>query len=594
MKDKLKSIELRNFKGFKKHSITLRNSNIFVGANNSGKSTALAAIRLVSHMLPDARRQHPRKPVVIDGVRVLGWPVTATALENAAFSTDNLKFDFSPLETRITVTTSSGTKIILVWPEALDDEDESVGIMAILPGAVLAGSEPRDVARNNMPDISVIPRLTPLDDQESFVADDTFKKRIRSGRSSRYFRNALSRIDGESLNDFLLYMTSHTPEVGGLEVTKTPTIKSTELDLYYIEGETKREREIAWAGDGIQIWLQLMYHLWAGRKSDVVVMDEPDVFLHPDLQRRIARIVSAHSSQTIIATHSIEIIAEASPGSTVWIDRNRRSAERSKGNGALESAGRRLGSGFDLGIGRALRSRVVVFVEGQDSPILAHLARELGLHAFAASDNYATVPMGGSTRHDLATSFGEVMKILGSAPKIFVILDSDLHSPSIIEEMERNLTHGNSNVEVIIWRRRELENYLLNAPAISRISGIDLVDARRLLESTIDELKDEALNTFTATVFEDQSKPGSTTRHHSPKTLLMHGNEQFAKKWNIVSERINLIDPKVAISRINQELQKIKAKTINADKLARNTPKESIPNELIDALTRINESILLS
>ncbi|MNW24710.1 hypothetical protein D3C74_14380 [compost metagenome] len=592
MKDQLKSIELVNFKGFNRHTIAFRQSNILVGANNSGKSTALAAIRLISHMLPEAKRQTPRRPIAIDGIRELGWPVTDRALERAAFSTDNLKHDFSNSETRIVVTTSSQAKIFIVWPETDSEETLENGIMVIRAGQKTTKSAPRDIAKYCIPDIAVIPRLTPLDEQESLVTDDTFRNRIKSGRSSRYFRNALERIEKDDFPEFLDFIKSHTPEVCGLEIAQTPTNKGIELDLYYVEGETNREREIAWAGDGIQIWLQLMYHLWTGTKSEVIVMDEPDVFLHPDLQRRIARIISSHSSQTIIATHSVEIIAEAMPGSTVWIDRNRRHAERSKGDGILESAGRRLGSGFELGIGRALRSRVALFVEGKDTSLLALLARNLGLNAFASSDNYATVPMGGFSKNDLAKSFNEVLKILGSTISVYVILDSDLRSSSILQATVDYLTVDSNNVKVFIWKRRELENYLLSPNAIAKTSRISIPEAQTLMDQTVDDLRQEALDTFLAARLDDSKKPGSGTARHSATTIVRNGGIEFNDLWNNPLNRIGLIDAKEAISRMNSKLQADGHPTLEAMRLARNIEGDFISMEVVNVLSEIDNKIL--
>lgn len=591
MKDTLRSIELINFKGFKRHKISLKESNIFVGANNAGKSTALAAIRLVSYMLPGARRINPKHTVVIDGIRELGWAVTATALENAAFSIDNLRYDFSIEETRIVLTTSSGVRIMIVWPENDFEEVNSGGTLVIKPGSKSAESSPRDIAINVIPEINVIPRLTPLDDQELLVSEDTFRKRIKSGRSSRYFRNALKRLGSREFDEFNEFIKTLTPEVSSLEISSTPNSKGTDLDLYYVEGETRREREIAWAGDGIQIWLQLMYHLWMGREKDLLVLDEPDVFLHPDLQRRIARIISAHSSQTVIATHSVEIIAEAAPGSVVWIDRNRRSAERSRGSGALEVAGRRLGSGFELGLGRALRSNVALFVEGQDSPILAHIARTLNLTAFASSDGYATVPMGGFTRNDLASSFGEVLKILGSSLNVFVILDSDLRARSILRATEDELTKNN-NVRAFIWKRRELENYLLVPEAISIVSGISVAESYVLLHETIEELLPEAQTTYIAAALDDTNRPGSQTRGYSNNTLLTDAEAKFKELIANPQDRVGVIDAKNAISRMNKILQVRKRKTLNVDKLARSVPYEFVPSELNEVLSLINDTIV--
>jgi len=52
-----------------------------------------------------------------------------------------------------------------------------------------------------------------------------------------------------------------------------------------------------------------------------VVLDEPDVYMHPDLQRRLFRLTRTRFRQCIIATHSVEIMAESDPGNILIIDK---------------------------------------------------------------------------------------------------------------------------------------------------------------------------------------------------------------------------------------------------------------------------------
>lgn len=53
------------------------------------------------------------------------------------------------------------------------------------------------------------------------------------------------------------------------------------LDLFYSEQGSRTEKEVFWAGDGIQVWLQLLFHIGRLGSSDVLVIDEPDVSCIP-------------------------------------------------------------------------------------------------------------------------------------------------------------------------------------------------------------------------------------------------------------------------------------------------------------------------
>ena len=200
-KQTLRSIKLVNYKGFHEHTISLRASNVLIGANNAGKSTALGALRLIAAMLPTARRTAPTTIGKVDGRPVRGWPITAAAIDSSAFSSENIRHDFRPAETRIEVVTSSGAKVIASWESILDpDEPAPVGTLSIFSPKD-TNPPPRTVARELVPTIAIVPTLTPLEHNESLVAEDTVRRHLSSRRSSRFFRNALSRLSPEDWNE---------------------------------------------------------------------------------------------------------------------------------------------------------------------------------------------------------------------------------------------------------------------------------------------------------------------------------------------------------------------------------------------------------
>src|SRR5205823_1555341 len=120
-------------------------------------------------------------------------------------------------------------------------------------------------------------------------------------------------------------------------------------------------RELVWAGDGMQVYVQVLLHLFRNRAADVVVLDEPDVYLHADLQRRLLRLLTEMGTQAIIASHSTELVAEAPPESVVWIDRSRSVAIRAPSGPVLTELSSTIGSQFNLRLARVLRSRVALF-----------------------------------------------------------------------------------------------------------------------------------------------------------------------------------------------------------------------------------------
>lgn len=577
-------MRLVNYKGFQDHRIDLKATNVLLGANNAGKSTALGALRLAVAMIPAAQRTAPTAAGEVEGRVQRGWPVTAAAIEASAFSVENIRHDFRPHETRIEVRTSSGVRMVVSWASAEDAEEydaPSPGMFFVFPPSS-SSMTPRQAAQNLLPSVGVVPTLTPLDDREPIVGDDTVRRHATSRRASRYFRNALYRLSGEELSEFKSFLFERTPEVEGLELHRVIGDVHDSFDLFYAEERTRHEREIGWAGDGIQIWLQAMFHLWRHRGRDVIVLDEPDVFLHPDLQRRLARTLFGFAGQTVVATHSVEILAEAEPGSAVWVDRARRVAERPSADGALAMVGRRLGSGYELGVGRALRSRVVLFVEGDDAPILAILAQRTGHVAVASSERYATVPLGGFSKKWRAGAFSETMAALGASVASFVILDGDLRSPQAVN-LEAAPVRA-SGAQVHVWARRELENYLLSPRAVARVSGISNDEATALLEECLESLSEDARATLQAQRLEERRLDVGGTRGLSETTVLRNAAREFAEWWATLESKLHVVDSKALIRALNSKLQERSAKTLNAHKLAKEIPLDDLAPEIMSTL----------
>jgi predicted ATP-dependent endonuclease of OLD family len=72
--------------------------------------------------------------------------------------------------------------------------------------------------------------------------------------------------------------------------------------------EDRIPREIFWAGFGLQVWMQMILQFMRGSNDSVLVLDEPDIYLHPELQVRMIELASRKFGQIFVATHSPAII----------------------------------------------------------------------------------------------------------------------------------------------------------------------------------------------------------------------------------------------------------------------------------------------
>ncbi|MFM7921743.1 MAG: AAA family ATPase, partial [Planctomycetaceae bacterium] len=69
------------------------------------------------------------------------------------------------------------------------------------------------------------------------------------------------------------------------------------------------------------MWLQLVWFLSRVPEHATVVLDEPDVYVHPRQQCSLMEILRRRSAQTILATHSPTIISQSTPDELLRVHR---------------------------------------------------------------------------------------------------------------------------------------------------------------------------------------------------------------------------------------------------------------------------------
>ena len=99
---------------------------------------------------------------------------------------------------------------------------------------------------------------------------------------------------------------------------------------------------------------------------ETVILDEPDVYMHADLQRRLIRFLRGRHRQVIVATHSIEIMSEVDPENILVVDRDKRQAQFTTDIPQVQQVVDQIGGVENLQLARLWGSRRCLFVEGDD------------------------------------------------------------------------------------------------------------------------------------------------------------------------------------------------------------------------------------
>jgi predicted ATPase len=481
MQRTLQRLELTNFKGFERFVLDVGGRDCFlVGPNNAGKSTLLASARVTARVVRIANRQRADAALVVDDVSRQGHIFDAVQVD---LQDENLRYEFEQRDSSIRAVFAPDTSVNAYW-QVVDGPLE--GFAYLLDGDFEL-ARPSDV-KQAVPVVGIVPILSPLEQTERLLSDKQVSANLDTRLASRHFRNQVFRLDEGSQAAFDALVKRWAPEV-----TLTPVQvhgAGDGLDLYFEEPGGRLPKEICWAGDGIQIWLQLLLHLARHREADVVLLDEPEVFLHADLQRRLVRVLDEHPAQIVMATHSSEVLMEAPDESIVWIQRTRRSSLRIANRALQRQLNAALGSGFNLDVARTLKAERVCFVEGNDLGVLRRLAGTVGAQSLAEDSTTAVLKLRGSDRWDRTEPFAWLAgELLGHRIPVAVLLDRDFRDDDETANLQKRLIA--TGVDGHVWRRHELESYLIEIPAIARVSGGGEDAIADLLQNAVAELRDE-------------------------------------------------------------------------------------------------------
>ena len=317
------------------------------------------------------------------------------------------------------------------------------------------------------------------------------------------------------------------------------------------------------------------------------MIDEPDVYLHADLQRRLVRLLESLDSQVITATHSPEILAEASPDSVTWVDKTRRRAVRAPRQSILAELSASLGSQFNLRLARALRSKVVAFVEGEDLKILRDIAVTVGARNIASEVGITVIPLRGFTNWTHLEPFKWLIDdLLEGSVKVFTILDRDYRSSQAVANV---ISHLNGiGVQAHVWRRKELESYLLDRAAIARVSGLTMDAASAEVSAAMSGLKSMV---FARMLDERQRELLGPGKHRV--SITEQFQKEFEQMWCDSGRQLDLCPPKDLISMLNRRIEELGKRSISARRLAKALCPSEVPEEMSKVLWRIERVLSL-
>jgi predicted ATPase len=466
----LTELTLENFRCFESHTLPLRARTVMVGRNNAGKSTVVEALRLLSHVVNRYGNFHIQAvPSWLDVPRIFRG--ISPSLQGMDFNAETLYHRYGDPPARISARFASGDRVEL-YVGGESDDPKLYAVVFGANGEVVTGRGQAERVR--LPRVSILPQVAPLPRTERVLDDAYVRGAVPSSLAPIHFRNQI-RLLAEHESEFRRIAEQTWPMLRVLGLSRDSMQRPVD-PLQLMIRDDDFVAEVARMGHGLQMWLQTMWFLARARDDATVILDEPDVYMHADLQRRLIRFLRGRHQQVIIATHSIEIMAEVDPDDVLVIDRSRSRSQFAASLPAVQDVADRIGGVHNFQLARLWTARRCLLVEGKDVGYLRAAHSALFPDAAEPLDALPRVPLGGWSGFPYAIGSRMLLQNSGGEQIVpYCILDSDQHTDA--EIAERYAAAARAGVQLHIWRRKEIENYFLIPTAIARLVKNRLVAA---------------------------------------------------------------------------------------------------------------------
>ncbi len=583
-------VDFDHFKAFQKFTIHLRNFNILVGPNNAGKSTVLAAFRILSAGM---RRAMSRKPQIVSAPngKSYGYVVDLSAISVAA---ENIFFNYDDSRTAvIKFTLSNKNELILYFPE-----QGSCHLLAINSSGKTPHS-PKEFERHFNAPIGFVPILGPVDHQEQLYEKEAARLALFNYRAARNFRNIWHHYP-ERFDEFRQTLARTWP---GMDI-EPPIVEwiDKKLFLYMFCPEFRIPREIFWSGFGFQVWCQMLTHLIQSKNNSIFLIDEPDIYLHSELQRQLLSLLRNLGPDVLIATHSTEIITESEADEIIIVNKKRTHAQRVKNTSQLSNVFSSLGSNLNPILTQLAKTKRALFVEGKDYQIIGKFASKLGYTEVGNRSSFAVIPVEGFNPERAKNIKLGMEMTLGTDISSAVVFDRDYRSNLECEAIKSACMkfckfatlHNCKEIENFLLVPSSLDRAVLNRIAENvRRGGQEVAYhalAREILENFAHSKKSYVAAQYVANRKQFERSISAGINDATINELAL---SEFEDAWVDENRRVEMIPGKEAFSELNKKLQELAGISITPTLVIDVMKKEEISpdmNRLIEGIARFGAS----
>ncbi len=499
----LTHIHIRNFKRFEDVEFDLGQAVVLIGANNSGKTTALQALALWdiglrrwNEKYADRKSPEERPGVTINRRDLIAIPVPFANLLWRSLRVRSIAGrgtgEQKTTNIRIEITLDGVADDGQAWSCGLEFDYANDQSFYCRPLRLGNDNPPKRMLvppQAAHTKVAFLPPMSGLADREFIKQAGEVGVLIGQGQTAQVLRNLCYQVYGERENianaslqlkessfprnereaDFTglpawKELTVHINQLFGVKLLPPRYIpERSELTMAY-EEPGGAELDLSSAGRGLHQTLLLLAYLYANPQT-VLLLDEPDAHLEVLRQRQtyqlLTQLAERQGSQIIAASHSEIVLNEAAGRDMViaFVGKPHRIDDR--GAQLLKAL---TDIGFDQYY-QAEQTGWVLYVEGPtDLAILQAFAAKLAHPAAQVLKrpfvHYVTINLPQKARDHF---FG------------LYEAKSDLKGIAIFDRLDKKLQEHPALVE-LMWQRREIENYLCQREVLLAYARHDLPD----------------------------------------------------------------------------------------------------------------------
>jgi len=453
---------ISNFKRLETAELELGNAAVFIGPNNSGKTTALQAMALWDigwkRWAEKREKGSPSKRpgVTINRRDLYSIPVpSAKLLWNDLHTQDTTVQEGKQRTEKVYITLAAeGIHEDKPWTCTLEfyyanEESFYCRLKDSEDGLIPIGAQQHSVV--------FLPPMSGLAEREHRKEPGEISVLIGEGQTAQVLRNLcwqlFSREDKKAWHE----LVAHIESLFHIRLQEPSYIKErSELSLTYKENRSGVELDLSSSGRGCQQVLLLLSFMLANPGS-VLLLDEPDAHLEilrqRDVYNLLTDIAATNGSQIVAASHSEIVLQEAAERDVVmaFVGKPHRidTRARSQVKKALESI--RMADYY-----LAEQKGWILYLEGStDLAILRRLAERLDHPAKNILHDSVPVIYLGSNLPQAARSHFQGLREA----------KSDLVGFALFDRLDKELQTGSQLIEYM-WSQREIENYLVTPASL--------------------------------------------------------------------------------------------------------------------------------